>query len=324
MVIVASQRLEPEGLGAHLLRKPETGRNLLKAVGGEERAGSWFYPSLWSPKPVLLPCNKFDWSPESKGPFPWHSLCDGSRTCSKMRDQHQTLGGESQEATAVPWQGDRGGLKEEESEEQRGGNWEINIAKVTQPGPDQIREGMKKGLDLSFQPLREGSLMVWGGWGWGEVSEEPEKSGRLPKNPAALQSSLHLWLLFVKDTYVAIIVLEKYTKKWYHSGPWEKNGWLADRGLSVVSPFQIYLWMMSHGHVISNSKIIRKRFSSCIENGRKEEIKQRSNGSFFLQKGRRAPWKCEGEGIVNRGPGVGGESSEAPRGSRVAREEEDV
>ena len=60
MVIVASQRLEPEGLGAHLLRKPETGRNLLKAVGGEERAGSWFYPSLWSPKPVLLPCNKFD------------------------------------------------------------------------------------------------------------------------------------------------------------------------------------------------------------------------------------------------------------------------
>lgn len=39
MVIVASQRLEPEGLGT-LLRKPETGRNLLKAVGGEERAGS--------------------------------------------------------------------------------------------------------------------------------------------------------------------------------------------------------------------------------------------------------------------------------------------
>lgn len=60
MVIVASQRLEPEGLGALLLRKPETGRNLLKAVGGEERAGSWFYPSLWSPKPVLLPCNKLD------------------------------------------------------------------------------------------------------------------------------------------------------------------------------------------------------------------------------------------------------------------------
>lgn len=40
MVIVASQRLEPEGFGAPLLRKPETGRNLLKAVGGEERAGS--------------------------------------------------------------------------------------------------------------------------------------------------------------------------------------------------------------------------------------------------------------------------------------------
>lgn len=37
-----------------------------------------------------------------------------------MRAQHQTLGGESQEATAVAWQGDRGGLKEEESEEQRG------------------------------------------------------------------------------------------------------------------------------------------------------------------------------------------------------------
>lgn len=91
----------------------------------------------------------------------------------------------------------------------------------------------------------------------GGVSEEPERPGRLPKNPAALQSSLHLWLQFVKDIYVAIIVLGKYTKSGI-TQPWEKNGWLTDRGLSVVSPFQIYLWM-SHGHVISNSKIIRKK-----------------------------------------------------------------
>lgn len=75
----------------------------------------------------------------------------------------------------------------------------------------------------------------------------------------------------MKDTYVAIVVLEKYTKKWYHSGPWEKNGWLTDRG-AVVSPFQIYIPLDDEPRaLISNSKIIRKRFSSCIENGRKEE-----------------------------------------------------
>lgn len=38
-VIVASQRLEPEGLGNHLVRKPEMWNDLRKAVPGKERAG---------------------------------------------------------------------------------------------------------------------------------------------------------------------------------------------------------------------------------------------------------------------------------------------
>lgn len=67
----------------------------------------------------------------------------------------------------MAWQGDRGGPKKEESEEQRGGNWEINIAKVTQPGPDQIREGMEKGLDLSFHPPQRRQLDAVRGVGVG-------------------------------------------------------------------------------------------------------------------------------------------------------------
>lgn len=45
----------------------------------------------------------------------------------------------------------------------------------------------------------------------------------------------------------------------------ERNVWLTDKGL----PFILYLWIMSHGLIISNSKIIRKHFSSCVVNGRK-------------------------------------------------------
>ena len=40
------------------MRKSEMGRNMLKAVTGKERAGSRFYPGLWSPRPVLLPCKR--------------------------------------------------------------------------------------------------------------------------------------------------------------------------------------------------------------------------------------------------------------------------
>ena len=48
-----------------------------------------------------------------------------------------------------------------ESEEQRGGTGEVNIAKVAPLAlvPDQIREAtQKKGLDIGFQLLRESSF----------------------------------------------------------------------------------------------------------------------------------------------------------------------
>lgn len=227
MVIVASQRLEPEGLGT-LLRKPETGRNLLKAVGGEERAGSWFYPSLWSPKPVLLPCNKLDRSPDSKGPFPWHSLCNGSRTWSKMRDQHQTLGGEpgGYRSGLARWQrrSEEGGVRGTKRRELRDKYCKGHRARTWSD-----KGGNGEGTRSEFPAPQRRQLDP--GRGVGGVSEEPERPGRLPKNPAALQSSLHLWLQFVKDIYVAIIVLEKYTKKWYHSALGEK--WVVNRQGSV-------------------------------------------------------------------------------------------
>lgn len=78
MVIVASQRLEPEGLGT--LLKPRDGRNLLKAVGGEEKGRFLILPSSGHPSQCFFPAINLIDLLTLRRPFPWHSLCNGSRT----------------------------------------------------------------------------------------------------------------------------------------------------------------------------------------------------------------------------------------------------
>ena len=108
MVIVASQRLEPERPWSSSGEEIRDGKEYAEGSNRQGKGRVSILPwSLVTQASAPSMQETFYQSPETKGPFPWHSLCDGSTARSRMRDQHQSLGGDGQEATAVAWQGDR-------------------------------------------------------------------------------------------------------------------------------------------------------------------------------------------------------------------------